>query len=53
MYYEAKDNICKVLKYSLKESLGLVPIVILIILFLKLKYVDVLCGISPKSKSMC
>jgi hypothetical protein len=47
MYCEAKGDICKVLKYSLRESLGVLPIVILII-FLKLKYIDILCGISPK-----
>jgi hypothetical protein len=48
MYCEAKGDICKVLKYSLQESSGAVPIVILVI-FLKLTYIDILCGISPKN----
>jgi len=36
IYCNAKGNICKVLQYSLQESLGLAPIIILIILFCSL-----------------
>jgi len=42
VYCDAKGNICKVLQYSQQESLGLAPIIILIILFSSLNML-ILC----------
>jgi hypothetical protein len=50
MYCDAEGNICRVLKYSLQENLGLAPIIILIILSCSLNMLTTI-PVAARSKA--